>query len=181
MVLSYQIDRLIDDFAVGKIIRYVVMLYRFARESHEFMSGSFRSIDASGGADAESLRTACKRIVILAMTSLAIGWIAVPVAAPLLGVWKYGIRLDDAGHRMVMGFIFSTISIPAHLYGGVALGCLIAPRSFLHSFVGEQWLELIGVSTQRAAIVVCALVCVAVVVFWVLLSWLLISMAPFTN
>jgi hypothetical protein len=112
------------------LIRFLRMLCEFAVGTHEFLTDAYGAIDQQQVADALVLRQTCKQIIVTAALVFALGIIVVPGAAPWFGVWKCGILPADAPYRMLMGLIFAIIAFPAHLYAGVALGCLRVPRAF---------------------------------------------------
>lgn len=164
---------------MGRILRYIWTLYKFARASQEFLRSNYRVIELQDASTAAALKRSCRTIVSVSVVSVVVGLLVVPLGTVLYGVLHYGWSAQDAFGRGLMGLIFSIIGSPAHLYFGVALGCLLSDRDFLESSIGTMWLHIIGVATAAQARVVCWLVVVVVFGLWLGLSALMVAMAPF--
>ncbi len=140
------------------VIRLVIWLHKFGRETRGFVSAANDAADHEDAARAAGLRRAYRRIVRIVVATLAFGCVVLPLAVPWAGVLWYGNQVEGVASRAFRGFLLSMLVSLLYLFAGVALGCLLAPADFLRSPAGATWMKLIGTKSVRGARVVCGVV-----------------------
>jgi hypothetical protein len=155
---------------VFKLILIIYELIRFSRDAKTFLGQSERLLDEHDPHDAYALRMHYRRILFFAVVMPVCGLIAAlvtPLAVVLLGDVR---GTAGAAVATFLGVLFWLAVCIFYLFGGVALGCFLAPPEFMDSPVGVKWLKLIGTKSPTAARVVCFITVVAALLIMMGLS-----------
>lgn len=171
---------------IFKLIKLVFTIYSFAKETKRVLEASNTAVDAHERESAILLRPIYNRILWLSGGFFFFGLLVIPIATPWINAWvsksqPYD-KIYDAKCRMVMAFILCLATSVIHLFGGLSLGCLLAPNYFLKSPAGKIWTDIVGGTSNTTVVrITCSLVVIASFAVMTATVWLILVMAPFKD
>ncbi|MDY3558030.1 hypothetical protein R5W23_000750 [Gemmata sp. JC673] len=140
------------------LIRLIRLLYQFGQGSQKFVAAASGAINQADPSHAAALRRSYRQILRVTLGTFLFGCLGVPILAGCVAAWAHGTTVTDAALRALFGTMLSLLPALLYLFTGLALGCLLAPRSFLTSPAGAKWMELIGTRNISGARVICGAV-----------------------
>jgi hypothetical protein len=153
-------------------VRLITLLVSFFRGGSSFLEPDEAALHAAG-VNRERYVIGHRRIVNLARFFGIMG-LVLWSGALIFGSVVVGVQFDNPGKAFVVCLSpFLGCMLGATV--GAILGCLLAPRDFLHGPLGRKWLSFIGTENVLVARVVCFVCFILLGYFFVSMTFLNIA------